>query len=81
MYAWEPSFMKRIQAIRNSEINCLWKYALYTATTIVFAVHSPFMVAISLVQYLNFFLKVIYIQSFLLYYKLEDISRIILFKA
>ncbi|XP_060579428.1 ATP-binding cassette sub-family C member 3-like [Ruditapes philippinarum] len=49
MYAWEPSFMKRIQAIRQSEINCLWKYALYTATTIVFAVHSPFMINFTLI--------------------------------
>ncbi|KAL4216368.1 hypothetical protein ACF0H5_024095 [Mactra antiquata] len=53
MYAWEPSFMKRIQAIRASEINCLWKYALYTATSIVFAVHSPFMI--------NFILILIYV--------------------
>ncbi|XP_053387089.1 multidrug resistance-associated protein 1-like [Mercenaria mercenaria] len=53
MYAWEPSFMKRIQAIRKLEIDCLWKYALYAATTIVFAVHSPFMI--------NFVLITIYV--------------------
>ncbi|KAL4216369.1 hypothetical protein ACF0H5_024096 [Mactra antiquata] len=50
MYAWEPSFMKRIQAIRESEIKCLWKYALYAATTVVFAVHSPFMINFTLIM-------------------------------
>ena len=44
MYAWEPSFMKKIQDIRKREIDCLWKYATLAATTIVFSIHSPFMV-------------------------------------
>ena len=46
MYAWEPSFMKKVQNIRNQEIQKLRKYAILTATTIVFAIHSPFMVII-----------------------------------
>ena len=46
MYAWEPSFMKKVQNIRNQEIQKLRKYAILTATTIVFAIHSPFMVFI-----------------------------------
>lgn len=53
MYGWEPSFMEKIQAIRQNEIKCLRKYAVYAATTIVFAVHSPFM--------MNFVLVLIYV--------------------
>ena len=44
MYAWEPSFMKKVQTIRNMEISKLWSYAILTATNIVFAIHSPFIV-------------------------------------
>ncbi|XP_052786369.1 multidrug resistance-associated protein 1-like isoform X1 [Mya arenaria] len=53
MYAWEPSFIRKIRAIRSKEIDCLWSYACYTATTVVFAIHSPFMI--------NFFLVMIYV--------------------
>ena len=44
MYAWEPSFMKKVQTIRNMEISKLWSYAILTAINIVFAIHSPFIV-------------------------------------
>ena len=44
MYAWELSFMKKIQNIRNQELDRLMKYARSTTITVVFAIHSPFMV-------------------------------------
>ena len=38
--------MKKVQSIRNMEIQKLWSYAILTATTIVFAIHSPFIVSL-----------------------------------
>ncbi|XP_053387287.1 multidrug resistance-associated protein 1-like [Mercenaria mercenaria] len=49
MYAWELSFMKKIQNIRNEELDRLMRYARLTTITVVFAIHSPFMILFTLV--------------------------------
>ncbi|XP_053373937.1 ATP-binding cassette sub-family C member 3-like [Mercenaria mercenaria] len=49
MYAWETSFINRIESIRSKEVTKLWKYAWLSAISVVLSMHTPFMMTFTLI--------------------------------
>ncbi|KAL4216728.1 hypothetical protein ACF0H5_024451 [Mactra antiquata] len=48
MYAWENSFINKVEDIRNEEIKRLMKFAVLSTINVLFSIHSPFMILFTL---------------------------------